>query len=165
MNALPSGTVTFLFADVEGSTELLRAAPADYAGIIADVRRLLSETRSTRRAAREVDATGDELFAVFADAPSAAEAAVEAQRGFRDHAWPPGSRVRVRIGLHTGTAELNEEGYTGIDVVRASRIASSGHGGQIVSPTAPPRSSRAGRSATSAPTGSPGFPTRSGSAS
>ena len=75
MNALPSGTVTFLFADVEGSTELLRAAPADYAGIIADVRRLLRNSIDAQ-GGREVDATGDELFAVFADAPSAAEAAV-----------------------------------------------------------------------------------------
>jgi DNA-binding NarL/FixJ family response regulator/class 3 adenylate cyclase len=131
VSSLPSGTVTFLFADVEGSTALMRASPAQYPGIIGDVRRLLRQ-RLVEHGGSEVDATGDELFAVFADAPSAAECAVEAQRSFRDHDWPEGSRVRVRIGLHTGTAELNDEGYTGIDVVRASRIASSGHGGQIV---------------------------------
>jgi DNA-binding NarL/FixJ family response regulator/class 3 adenylate cyclase len=131
VSSLPAGTVTFLFADVEGSTALMRASPAQYPGIISHVRRLLRNAIKAHGGS-EVDATGDELFAVFADAPSAAQAAVEAQRAFRDHEWPSGSRVRVRVGLHTGTAELNEEGYTGIDVVRASRIASAGHGGQIV---------------------------------
>jgi DNA-binding NarL/FixJ family response regulator/class 3 adenylate cyclase len=131
VSTLPTGTVTFLFADVEGSTELMRSKPNDYGGIIAEVRRILREA-ITARGGLEVDATGDELFAVFPDAPSAADAAVESQRTMRDNTWPPGSRVRVRVGLHTGTAEVNEEGYTGIDVVRASRIASAGHGGQIL---------------------------------
>jgi DNA-binding NarL/FixJ family response regulator/class 3 adenylate cyclase len=131
VTALPTGNVTFLFADVEGSTELMRAAPADYGRIIADVRRILRESL-TATGGHEVDATGDELFAVFADAPSAAEAAIQSQRGMRDHGWPPGSRVRVRMGIHCGTAEVNEEGYTGIDVVRASRISSAGHGGEIL---------------------------------
>jgi DNA-binding NarL/FixJ family response regulator/class 3 adenylate cyclase len=131
VSALPTGTVTFLFADVEGSTALMRAAPQDYPSVIGDVRRILREAIGAG-GGLEVDATGDELFAVFADAPSAAEAAVTVQRAMRDNTWPPAARVRIRIGLHTGTAEVNEEGYTGLDVVRASRIASAGHGGQIV---------------------------------
>jgi DNA-binding NarL/FixJ family response regulator/class 3 adenylate cyclase len=131
VSPLPTGTVTFLFADVEGSTALMRGAPNAYPSVIADVRRILREEIGARGGV-EVDATGDELFAVFADAPSAADAAVTVQRAIRDNTWPPGARVRIRIGLHTGTAEVNEEGYTGLDVVRASRIASAGHGGQIV---------------------------------
>jgi DNA-binding NarL/FixJ family response regulator/class 3 adenylate cyclase len=131
VSTLPTGTVTFLFADVEGSTQLMRAAPQDYPSVIGDVRRILREAIG-ERGGLEVDATGDELFAVFADAPSAADTAVTVQRAMRDNTWPPGARVRIRIGLHTGTAEVNEEGYTGLDVVRASRIASAGHGGQIV---------------------------------
>jgi DNA-binding NarL/FixJ family response regulator/class 3 adenylate cyclase len=131
VSALPTGTVTFLFADVEGSTALMRAAPDSYPSVIGDVRRILREAIGAG-GGLEVDATGDELFAVFADAPSAAGAAVTVQRAMRDNTWPPGARVRIRIGLHTGTAEVNEEGYTGLDVVRASRIASAGHGGQIV---------------------------------
>jgi DNA-binding NarL/FixJ family response regulator/class 3 adenylate cyclase len=131
VSALPTGTVTFLFADVEGSTALMRSAPDDYPSVIGDVRRILRAAIGAGGGV-EVDATGDELFAVFAEAPSAADAAVTVQRAMRDNTWPPGARVRIRIGLHTGTAEVNEEGYTGLDVVRASRIASAGHGGQIV---------------------------------
>jgi DNA-binding NarL/FixJ family response regulator/class 3 adenylate cyclase len=131
VSSLPTGTVTFLFADVEGSTELMRSAARDYGGIIGSVRRILREAIAAG-GGLEVDATGDELFAVFTDARTAADAAVEAQRKMRDNAWPQGSRVRIRIGLHTGAVELNEEGYSGIDIVRASRIASAGHGGQIV---------------------------------
>jgi DNA-binding NarL/FixJ family response regulator len=95
------------------------------------VRRLLREA-ITAYSGLEVDATGDELFAVFREATPAALAALDAQRLLRDHTWPPGARVRVRIGLHTGTPEVGEEGYTGIDVVRASRIAAAGHGGQML---------------------------------
>jgi DNA-binding NarL/FixJ family response regulator/class 3 adenylate cyclase len=131
VSTLPTGTVTFLFADVEGSTQLMRSAPREYPSVIGDVRRIL-RAEIAARGGVEVDATGDELFAVFADAPSAADTAVAVQRAMRDNPWPPNTRCRVRIGLHAGTAEVNEEGYTGIDVVRASRIASAGHGGQIV---------------------------------
>jgi DNA-binding NarL/FixJ family response regulator/class 3 adenylate cyclase len=131
VSPLPTGTVTLLFADVEGSTKLVQTAGADYGRIIADVRRLLREA-ITAYSGLEVDATGDELFAVFREATPAALAALDAQRLLRDHTWPPGARVRVRIGLHTGTPEVGEEGYTGIDVVRASRIAAAGHGGQML---------------------------------
>ena len=131
MNALPTGTVTFLFADIESSTALQHEAPSEYPDAIALLRRLLREQVATNDGA-ESDAVGDEYVAVFADAASAARAALAMQRALRDTEWPGGLRVRVRIGLHTGTPSFGEEGYTGIDVVRASRIANAGHGGQIV---------------------------------
>jgi DNA-binding NarL/FixJ family response regulator/class 3 adenylate cyclase len=128
---LPTGTVTFLFADVEGSTALQQDAGADYPAVIALVRRLLRDAVSANSGA-EADAVGDEYVAAFARPTAGAEAAFAAQRAFRDGAWPNGTRVRVRIGLHVGSPSLGDEGYTGIDVVRASRIANAAHGGQIV---------------------------------
>ncbi len=124
--------ITFLFADVEGSTGLQEDPRLDYPAVIGTVRRLLREATSGHEG-EEADSVGDEFVAVFADPVRAAEAAIAAQRAFRDEAWPTTVTVRVRIGLHTGTPALGEEGYTGIDVVRASRIANAGHGGQIVS--------------------------------
>jgi DNA-binding NarL/FixJ family response regulator/class 3 adenylate cyclase len=127
----PTGTVTFLLADVEGSTALQRDGRVDYPAVIAEVRRILRKAL-TARGGHEVDAAGDELLAVFSDAASAADTAVDAQRGLQEAAWPDDVRVRVRMGLHTGTPALGEEGYTGLDVVRAVRIAGAGHGGQIL---------------------------------
>jgi DNA-binding NarL/FixJ family response regulator/class 3 adenylate cyclase len=131
VNALPTGTVTFLFADVEGSTALQSGAPVVYPDAIALLRRMLRETVSASGGA-ESDAVGDEYVAAFGEAPGAADAALEIQRRLRDADWPGGIRVRVRLGLHTGTPTLGDEGYTGIDIVRASRIANAGHGGQIL---------------------------------
>jgi DNA-binding NarL/FixJ family response regulator/class 3 adenylate cyclase len=131
VNTLPTGTVTFLFADVEGSTMLQREAPAHYAEAISLLRRLMRDTVAACGGA-ESDAVGDEYVAAFEDAPSSAHAALTAQRTLRDTDWPGDIRMRVRIGLHTGTPSLTDEGYTGIDVVRASRIANAGHGAQIV---------------------------------
>jgi DNA-binding NarL/FixJ family response regulator/class 3 adenylate cyclase len=131
VSGLPTGTVTFLFADVEGSTALQSKAPIAYPEAIAHLRRMMRETVSERGGA-ESDAVGDEYVAAFGDAPGAAEAALEIQRRLRDAEWPDGIRVRVRLGLHTGSPALGDEGYTGIDVVRASRIANAGHGGQIL---------------------------------
>jgi DNA-binding NarL/FixJ family response regulator/class 3 adenylate cyclase len=127
--SLPDGTVTFLFADVEGSTRLAHELGVDWRPVLADVRRLLREAVAAG-AGHEVDSRGDELFAAFADVESAAAAAVEAQRRIAGHAWP--APVRVRIGLHTGTAAVGEDGYVGVDVHRAFRIANAGHGGQII---------------------------------
>jgi DNA-binding NarL/FixJ family response regulator/class 3 adenylate cyclase len=138
VNALPTGTVTFLFADVEGSTELVRAAGGSYAALIADVRRLLRE-EIVEHGGIEVDATGDEISAVFQEVDPALNAALGGQARLRDHSWPDGIVVKVRMGLHTGVPHLDEEGYTGLDVIRASRISSAGHGGQILlSSTAAP---------------------------
>jgi DNA-binding NarL/FixJ family response regulator/class 3 adenylate cyclase len=131
VNALPTGTVTFLFADVEGSTTLQREGPEHYANAIALLRRLVRDEIAACGGA-ESDAVGDEYVAAFADPRASAQAALAIQRTLRDTEWPGNIRVRVRIGLHTGTPSLTDEGYTGIDVVRASRIANAGHGAQIV---------------------------------
>jgi class 3 adenylate cyclase len=138
MESFPTGTVTFLFADVEGSTRLVQTAGGAYASVIADVRRLLRAEISACGGI-EVDATGDELSAVFEEVQPALQAALAGQAKIRDHTWPDGLVVKVRMGLHTGVPHLDEEGYTGLDVIRASRIASAGHGGQILlSSTAAP---------------------------
>ncbi|HEX5584166.1 MAG TPA: response regulator, partial [Gaiella sp.] len=109
-----------------------------YSGLIADVRRLLREEISTESGA-EVDATGDELSAVFGEVEPALRSALAGQARIRDHGWPDGAVVKVRMGLHTGVPQLGEEGYTGLDVIRASRIAAAGHGGQVLlSSTAAP---------------------------
>jgi len=130
MRSLPTGTVTFLFADVEGSTALQEDPRVDYAEAITLLRRLLRDAVATHGGA-ETDAVGDEYVAAFADGRAAVDAAFTAQRALRDVPWPS-QAVRVRIGLHVGTPALGDEGYTGVDVVRASRIANAGHGGQIV---------------------------------
>jgi DNA-binding NarL/FixJ family response regulator/class 3 adenylate cyclase len=129
VSSLPTGTVTFFFADVEGSTRLARELGDEWQPVLAEIRRLLREAVGAADG-HEVDSRGDELFAAFADAAGAAAAAVDAQRRIAGHNWP--SPVRVRIGLHTGTATLGEDGYVGVDVHRAFRVANAGHGGQIV---------------------------------
>jgi DNA-binding NarL/FixJ family response regulator/class 3 adenylate cyclase len=131
MPALPTGSVTFLFADVEGSTALQQDPAVDYAAAVAMLRGLLRD-RVAAYGGVEADAVGDEYVAAFADPRAAADAALATQRAIRDATWPDDARVRVRIGVHVGTPSLDSEGYTGVDVVRASRIANAGHGGQIV---------------------------------
>jgi DNA-binding NarL/FixJ family response regulator/class 3 adenylate cyclase len=131
VDALPTGTVTFLLADVEQSTALLRHERVDYAAVISDVRRILRDAL-TAHGGQEVDFAGDELLAVFTDTGRAVDAAVNAQRDLRDRTWPDDIIVRARMGLHTGTPSLGEEGYTGLDVVRVVRIADAGHGGQVL---------------------------------
>jgi DNA-binding NarL/FixJ family response regulator/class 3 adenylate cyclase len=131
MAELPTGTVTFLFADVEGSTALQQDPAVDYAAAVTRLRRLLREVVAAHGGV-EADAVGDEYVAAFSDPRAGADAALAAQRAMRDTSWPGDATVRVRIGVHVGTPSLDEEGYTGVDVVRASRIANAGHGGQIV---------------------------------
>jgi class 3 adenylate cyclase len=128
---LPKGTVTFLLADLEGSTELLGRLDDGYATLLADVRRVV-RTAVRRAGGREVDARGDEVFAVFATAPAALEAAVAIQRAMRDAGWPDDHDVRLRIGLHRGRPALTETGYVGVAVHAAARIGFAAHGGQIV---------------------------------
>jgi DNA-binding NarL/FixJ family response regulator/class 3 adenylate cyclase len=130
MSELPTGTVTLLFADVEGSTRHAHDLGSGWAVALADVRRLLREAVGAA-GGHEVDSRGDELFAAFGDAESAAAAAIAAQGALAENSWP-GSPVRVRVGLHTGQPVLGEDGYVGIDVHRASRICGAGHGGQVL---------------------------------
>ena len=131
VSGLPTGTVTFLHTDIEGSTELLEQLGDGYAEVLAEERRLL---RQIRRSAggHEVDSRADEFFAVFPSASFPADAALGIQRRLRTQAWPHGVTLRVRIGLHTGTPQLAPEGYVGVDVHVAARIGAAGHGGQVL---------------------------------
>jgi predicted ATPase/class 3 adenylate cyclase len=123
---LPSGTVTFLFSDVEGSTRLLEQLGAEsYSKALAEHRRLIREA-CTRFGGVEVDTQGDAFFVAFPTAPGAVEAARAISEGFAS------GPIRVRMGLHTGTPLVTNEGYVGADVHRAARIAASGHGGQVL---------------------------------
>ena len=131
MSSLPEGTVTFVFTDVEGSTRLLQQLGDRYAEVARDHRRLVREALGNA-GGTEIDTQGDACFFSFARARDAARGAVEAQRALRDHTWPDGAEVRVRMGLHTGEPSVGEEGYLGLDVVRAARISAAGHGGQIL---------------------------------
>jgi class 3 adenylate cyclase len=128
---LPTGHVTFLLADIEGSTELLRDLEDRYARMLADIRRLI---RAAVRDAdgREVAATGDELFAAFEHAPGALEAALAIQRAMHAGDWPEGRDVRLRIGLHRGRPSLTDAGYVGISLHATARIGFAAHGGQIM---------------------------------
>jgi class 3 adenylate cyclase len=129
---LPGGTVTFAFTDIEGSTKLLQElGDAVYATVSADHRRIVREAFAAH-GGTEIDTQGDAFFYSFLRARDAAGAAVDAQRGLRGHTWPDGKEVQVRMGLHTGEPHVGDEGYLGIDVVRAARIAAAGHGGQIL---------------------------------
>jgi class 3 adenylate cyclase len=127
----PAGTVTFLFTDIEGSTKLLQELGAGYGAVVSDHRRILREAFGTE-GGREVDTQGDAFFYSFARAREAVAAAVAGQHALAEHEWPGGAQVRVRMGLHTGEPAVGEEGYVGLDVVRAARICSAGHGGQIL---------------------------------
>jgi class 3 adenylate cyclase len=129
---LPGGTVTFAFTDIEGSTRLLQELGDDaYATVSADHRRIVRSSFG-EQGGTEIDTQGDAFFYSFARARDAAAAAVDAQRALRQHPWPDGKQVQVRMGLHTGEPLVGDEGYLGIDVVRAARIAAAGHGGQIL---------------------------------
>jgi class 3 adenylate cyclase len=130
-SSLPAGTVTFLFTDIEGSTRLLQELGDRYGDVVRDHRRLVRDTFGEHDG-REVDTQGDAFFYSFTRARDAVSAAVSAQRALAEHAWPDGAEVRVRMGLHTGEPTVGDEGYLGLDVVRAARICSAGHGGQIL---------------------------------
>ena len=128
---LPKGHLTFLLTDLEGSTELLGRLGDRYASLLADMRRLV---RAAIRSAggHQVSARGDDVFAVFEEAPDAVDAALAIQRAMRAADWTDGSDVRLRIGLHRGRPALTETGYVGLSVHAAARICFAGHGGQIV---------------------------------
>ena len=128
---LPTGTVTFLFTDIEGSTRLLDVLGDRYPALLESHQRILREAFGGRGGI-DVSTEGDSFFVVFRTAPQAVAAAVEAQRAIAAHEWPEGAAVRVRVGLHTGEGILGGDNYVGVDLHRAARIAAAGHGGQIV---------------------------------
>jgi class 3 adenylate cyclase len=131
MSGLPSGTVTFVFSDIEGSTALLKVLGDRYGEVLSTHRRMMREC-FTVTGGVEIDTQGDAFFFAFPRARDAVAAAVEAQRLHAKHAWPDGHAVRVRMGLHTGEPALGSEGYLGIDVVRAARLCTVGQGGQVL---------------------------------
>ena len=131
MTAFPTGTVTFLFTDIEGSTRLLQDLGDEY-GRLQDEHAAIVRGAIVDGGGVEIRSEGDSFFAVFPTASGALAAAVAAQRGLASFPWPDGGHVRVRMGLHTGEGILGGDDYLGIDVNRAARIAATGHGGQIV---------------------------------
>jgi class 3 adenylate cyclase len=128
---LPTGTVTLLFTDIEGSTRLLQQLGERYHDVLAVCRQLLREIFQ-RWNGHEVDTQGDAFFVAFARATDAVWAAAEMQHSLAAHTWPDEVTVRVRIGLHTGQPRLSDEGYVGVDVPHAARIMRAGHGGQVL---------------------------------
>ncbi len=131
MPTLPTGTVTFLFTDIEGSTRLLQHLGDRYAKVFAEYRQIL-HTASHKGNGHEVDTQGDAVFIAFPRARDALAAAVAMQRSIHSHQWPSGVSLRVRIGLHTGEPLSTYTAYVGLDVHRATRICAAGHGGQIL---------------------------------
>jgi class 3 adenylate cyclase len=131
MPALPSGTVTFVFTDIEGSTGLLKQLGERYRELLTAHRQIV---RTTFEAANgiEIDMQGDAFFFAFPRARDAVAAAVEVQRAHASTDWPDGLPVRVRIGLHTGEPAVDDEGYLGLDVVRAARICTVAGGGHVL---------------------------------
>ena len=129
--SIPSGTVTFLFTDIEGSTRLLEHLREQYAEVLSGQRDLL-RAAFARWNGHEIDTQGDAFFAAFTRATDAVNCVIDAQRALAAHAWPQDVTVRVRMGLHTGEPLIAHADYIGMDVHRAARIASAGHGGQVL---------------------------------
>jgi predicted ATPase/class 3 adenylate cyclase len=131
MAELPTGTVTFLFTDIEGSTRLLQHLGERYSQVLAEQRRLLRAAFQAHDG-HELGTEGDSFFVAFCRAADAVAAVVTGQRALAAYSWPEGAEVRVRMGLHTGEPRLGGGDYVGIDVHRAARISAAGHGGQIL---------------------------------
>ncbi|MGI8519094.1 MAG: adenylate/guanylate cyclase domain-containing protein, partial [Actinomycetota bacterium] len=131
MAELPTGTVTLVFTDIEGSTRLLETLGESYGEVLAEHRSLMRQAFSSRGGI-EVDTQGDAFFYAFPRATDAVMATAEAQLALTDHPWPEAAEVRVRMGIHTGEPALSGEGYVGADVHRAARICTAAHGGQVL---------------------------------
>ena len=127
----PSGTVTLLFSDIEGSTRSLQRAGEGWADLLAAHRNLLREAFRRHRGF-EVDTQGDAFFVTFASAGDAVAAAAEGQRALIGHKWPDENEIRVRMGVHTGEPRLVDGQYVGLDVHHAARVMAAGHGGQVL---------------------------------
>ena len=127
----PQGTITFLFADIEGSTKLLEQLGDEYATLLAGQREVL-RAAAGRFNGHEVETQGNAFFFAFFRAADAVNFAADAQRAISGHKWPHDAKPRVRMGLHTGEPTLAPSGYIGMDVHRAARIGAAGHGGQVL---------------------------------
>jgi class 3 adenylate cyclase len=130
-SSLPRGTVTFLFTDIEGSTDLVRQLGDRYGDLRAEHSRLFEEI-VPGHGGHIIDTQGDAFFAVFERAADAVAASIAAQRALAGREWPEGAELRVRMGLHTAEPHLHESGYVGVGVHRAARICAAAHGGQIL---------------------------------
>lgn len=128
---LPTGNVTFLLVDMEGSTALLQQLDDGYASLLRDVRAVVHGAVTGHRGHR-VDAHGDEYFGVFETAQQALSASIEMQRAMDSRSWPCDLPVRVRAGVHSGRPTLTESGYVGLSVHTVARICSVAHGGQVL---------------------------------
>ena len=131
MPDLPTGTVTLLFTDIEGSTRLLQRLDEGYAEVLDAHHRALRAAVAAH-GGLEVDTQGDAFFVCFPRAVDAVAAAVAAQRALAAEPWPEDAAVRVRMGLHTGEPRLAGGRYVGLDVHRAARVCAAGHGGQVL---------------------------------
>jgi DNA-binding NarL/FixJ family response regulator/class 3 adenylate cyclase len=131
VSGLPSGAVTFLFTDIDGSTRLVKALRERYGQVLAEHRQLV-RAAIAGHAGYEVDTQGDAFFVAFASAKQAVLCAVEIQRALACHEWPAGAAVRARIGVHTGQAVPAEGAYSGLAVHRAARICAAACGGQVL---------------------------------
>jgi len=127
----PTGTITFLFSDIEGSTKLLQGLGDKYQPVLETHRNLL-RAAFAKYQGHEIATEGDSFFVAFNRATDALGAAIDGQRSLLKHEWPSEAKIRVRVGLHTGEAKLVGDGYVGLAVHQASRICSVGHGGQIL---------------------------------
>ena len=128
----PTGTVTFLFTDIEGSTALLKRLGEDsYAQVLADHHRLVRSALAAHEGT-EVDTQGDGFFAVFPSSRAGTASVIEMQRSLASHEWPNAEQIRVRMGIHAGEASERTTGLVGLDVHKAARIAAAAHGGQIL---------------------------------
>jgi predicted ATPase/class 3 adenylate cyclase len=131
MRELPTGTVTMLFSDIEGSTALLSRLGDRYGGALSAQRALLRDAIGAC-GGHELGTEGDSFFVAFESAGDAVRCCVAAQRALAGYDWPDGVTVRVRMGLHSGEPARHEDGYIGMDVHRAARIAATANGGQVV---------------------------------
>ncbi len=131
MSTLPTGTVTFFFSDIEGSTRLIQQLGDRYPDVLLAHHTIQREALAVN-GGHELRTEGDSFFIVFESALEACAGAAAVQKMLAQHAWPDDGKVRVRIGLHTGEATLVGNEYLGLDVHRAARVASAGHGGQVL---------------------------------
>jgi class 3 adenylate cyclase len=131
MTELPTGTVTFVFTDIEGSTQLLKRLGKSYGDVVAEHRKIL-RTAVREHGGEEVDTQGDSFLFAFPRAEEAAATAIDCQQALAAQKWPAGSSLRVRMGIHTAEPTVSEEGYYGLGVHRAARIMSAAHGGQVL---------------------------------
>src|SRR5262245_7968341 len=131
MSERPTGTVTFLFTDIEGSTRLLQELRERYDEVLSTHARLIREAIEEFDG-HEIDTQGDAFFIAFARARDAVAAAVAIQRVLAAEDWPDGASVRVRMGIHTGEPLASDERYVGMGVHKGARICAAGHGGQVL---------------------------------